>query len=82
MFKFLLKIFPAIMLAVTFSIYVEAETHTISFINKYVAFVDSSFDRFLLTRELLDAALVLYVMNKLDGMTIFNLFFFHSQPLS
>jgi hypothetical protein len=69
---FLLKSFSAIMLAVTLSICVKAETHTVTFTNKCVAFVDSSFNSFSLTRELV-AASVLYVMNVLNGMTVFNL---------
>jgi hypothetical protein len=71
---FLLKSFSAIMLAVTLSICVKAETHTVIFTNKCVAFVDmSSFIPFSLTRELV-AALVLYVMDVLNEMTVFNLF--------
>ena len=70
---FLLKSFSAIILAVTLSICVKAETHTVVFTNKCVAFVDSSLNHFFLTSELV-AAMVLYVMNALNGMTIFNLF--------
>ena len=70
---FLLKPFSAIMLAVTLSICVKAETHTVVFTNKWVAFVDSSLNPFSLAREL-GAALVLYVMNLLNEMTVFSLF--------
>jgi hypothetical protein len=70
---FLLKSFSAIMLAVTLSICVKAETHTVVFTNKCVAFVDSSLNPFSMTRKL-DAASVLYVMNVLNVMTAFNLF--------
>jgi hypothetical protein len=77
MFKFLLlKSFSAIMLALTLS-YVKAltETHTITFTNKCVAFFESLFNPFSLTRKL-DAALVLYVLviKVLNEMTIFSLF--------
>jgi hypothetical protein len=70
---FLLKSFLAIILTVTLSICVKAETHTVTFTNKCVAFVDLSLNPFSLTKEL-DAASVLYVMNILNGMTVFNLF--------
>ena len=76
MFKNPLKSFSAIMLAaVTLSIYVKAETHTITFANECVAFVNSSFNFFSLTRKL-DAALALYILviKVLNGMTIFSLF--------
>jgi hypothetical protein len=71
-----LKSFSAIILAVTFSICVKAETHTVTFTNKCVAFVDSPFNPFSLTRKL-DVALVLYVMKILNTrMTISNLFLY------
>jgi hypothetical protein len=51
---FLLEPFSAILLAVTLSIYVKAETHTVVFINKCqcVALLDLLLDPLLLTREL------------------------------
>jgi hypothetical protein len=71
---FLLKSFSAIILAaVTLSVCVKAETHTVTFTNKCVAFVDLPLNPFSLTREL-DAASVLYEMNVLNGMSVINLF--------
>ena len=43
---FLLEPFSAIMVAVTLSICVKAETHTVVFTNKYVAFLGLSLDLF------------------------------------
>ena len=74
---FLLKSFSAIILAICVKAQESPEQHTIASIvgNECVAFVDSSLNPFPLMREIAqwEAAMALYVMDELNGITSYNL---------